>query len=573
MIKDEFIREWYYKNRKYPRKAIVKILDVEYIHLVLDNGDDLYLTKHGLPFVELLKPDNYWSDETWFEKYGTRLSTGTSSVYKVRTKKVAGASMDLVIKWNRMGQDIPGGHEVDDLIFAEFNSPFEEFSLVMEMRETLTGENDAMMVQKPLAIYVPNETSELWRLGRKEHKIKAKVDSHKDIELDMHRSYAVVYEWIEGFDLMEAFELKKIKKQQAVEYDKTARQSMEQKGYVVRDHKPEHVIIRTRKNGKFISRNDGEHSFGLIDFELLGRTADRDEEIKKSKRANYLKRQKERFSIDSSGTFSPHLKHVNIMGVDYVYGHVESTRGRLWVVGKDPYLFDYFLPERWEQTPKTRLSVSNMLYYTVTKDNIHLVWKVSRVGYIPDKDPFNPNEKKLVEHGYNSPFEEVSIAVDLWKKGIPTIYPRAIYMSGNNTKIPSHLFDGRRYATHKNIKTPDRKQVLSSGHDYIVIWGYWNGPDDKLASVDGDYYEGIDALRAYRGKLICENEYIFLIKKAKRKLAQFGVSDLNLKGRHFLISVDSSGNVVRNDDGEAEIRICNFDFLKRIEEKSCNRKR
>lgn len=567
MIKDEYIREWYYKNRKYPRKEIMKILDVEYVHLSLDNKDDLYITKHGLPFIDILKPENYWSDEVWFEKNGVRLSTGTSSIYKVRTKKVNGAYIDLVIKWNRMGQDIPGGHEVDDLIFAEFNSPFEEFSLVMELNEAVPEKNEEILIQKPLAIFVPNETSELWRLGRREYKIKAKIDSHKDVELDMHRSYAVIYEWIEGVDLMQAYEEKKILKKQAVEMDDQVRKSIEQKGYVVRDHKPEHVILRTHKNGKLLAKKNGNNNYGLIDFELLSRTSDLDEEVKKSKRANYLKRQKDRFSVDSTGVFSPHLKPVNIMGVDYIYGHVESTRGRLWVVGKDPYLFDYFLPERWEQTPKTRLSVSNMLYYTVTKDNIHLVWKVSRVGYIPDKDPFDPRERTLVEYGYNSPFEEVSLAIELGKKGIPTIYPRAIYMSGNNTKIPKHLFDDRRFENHKTMKTPDRKQILSREHDYMVIWGYWNGPDDKLASVDGDYYEGIDALRAYRTKIICDKEYMFLLKKAKRKLALAGVMDQNLKGRHFLISIDSEGKVVRNDGGEAEIRICNFDFLKRIKGK------
>jgi hypothetical protein len=30
------------------------------------------------------------------------------------------------------------------------------------------------------------------------------------------------------------------------------------------------------------------------------------------------------------------------MGVDYIYGRAESTGGILWVVGKDPDLFNYF---------------------------------------------------------------------------------------------------------------------------------------------------------------------------------------------------------------------------------------
>ena len=74
--------------------------------------------------------------------------------------------------------------------------------------------------------------------------------------------------------------------------------------------------------------------------------------------------------------------------------------------------------------------MSNETYYTISKDEIHLVWEVSKVGIIPDMDPFKEEEKKVLEYGYNSPFEEISIAVDLTRKNIGTIYPRAIYMAG-----------------------------------------------------------------------------------------------------------------------------------------------
>ena len=94
------------------------------------------------------------------------------------------------------------------------------------------------------------------------------------------------------------------------------------------------------------------------------------------------------------------------MGVDYVYGQVESTGGSLWVVGRDPMLFDYFLPEKWRRTPRTKISASQQVYETVTKDNIHLVWRVSRVGQIPDADPFVRRERQILDYGYNSPFEE-----------------------------------------------------------------------------------------------------------------------------------------------------------------------
>ena len=70
------------------------------------------------------------------------------------------------------------------------------------------------------------------------------------------------------------------------------------------------------------------------------------------------------------------------------------------------------------------------IYETVTKDNVHLVWRVSRVGQIPDADPFVRREKRILDYGYNSPFQEFSIAMELSRKGMETTYPRAIYMTG-----------------------------------------------------------------------------------------------------------------------------------------------
>ncbi len=563
MIKDKHIREWYLRNKKYHKSEIAKIFNVEYVHLILPGKDDLYITKYGLPVIGNLKPENHLTDDKWFDENSEKLS-GTSSVYKVRTKEANGKAIDIVIKWNRMGQDIPGGYESNGLMYAQFNSPFEEFSLVMELGDEFYKYPEELFVQKPLAIFVPSETSELWRLGRKEYMMQSLISKHEEIKLDMHRSYAVIYEWIEGMDLVQAYEKKLIDKKHIESYTVEAHGKIKHKGFIVRDNKPQHVILRTDEEGEWRQNKKKRIPNGLVDFELLERTPERDDIVKKDKRDEYLKRQKDRFSIETPRKYHPHLKHTNIMGVEYIYGRVESTKGRLWVVGKDPWLFDYFLPERWQQTPRTKISAHRDFYYTVTKDNIHLVWKVSKVGLQPDLDPFKNDERKILEHGYNSPFEEFSLAVKIGKKGIPTIYPRAIYMSGNKTQIPKNLFDKSRYETHKNFKTPDRTQILNRNHDYILIWGYWNGPDDKLADKDGDYYEGIDTLRAYREGIITREEYFSLMRSAKRKMLKVGVEDLYLKGSHILISLDSEGSLVKDRYGKPEIRICNFEYLKVI---------
>ena len=107
MIKDVEIKQWVHKNKDNKASAIAKVLGVEYVHITLPNRDDLYVTGHGLPFIEHLKPDQFLTDKKWFKTHSIKLA-GTSSVYKVTTKKIHGKYKDIVIKWNRMGQDIPG---------------------------------------------------------------------------------------------------------------------------------------------------------------------------------------------------------------------------------------------------------------------------------------------------------------------------------------------------------------------------------------------------------------------------------------------------------------------------------
>ncbi|MFC1645664.1 hypothetical protein ACFL2Y_00600 [Candidatus Omnitrophota bacterium] len=565
MIKDIKIKEWFEKNKNDKKNVIAKILDIEYAHIKLKNKDDLYVINEGLPFIENLKPENYWTDDSWFNKNSKRLS-GTSSVYKVRTKKVNGKHKDIVIKWNRMGQNIPGENDCEDLLSAEFNSPFEEFSLAVDLRNRVLESSFKIIIQKPLAIYVPSESVEIWQSGRKEYKMKYKIDSHKDIALDMCRSYAVIYEWIEGIDAMQAFDKHIIDEKHMRQLTLDAEKRMEEKGFVVRDNKPHHIIVRPKKSKELERDKKGEVLYGLVDFELLERTPQREKIAKKDKRADYLKRQRDRFAIVDSKEFHPHLHHINILDVEYVYGHVESTKGRLWVVGKDPYLFDYFLPERWEKIPKTKISVFNDMYYTTSKDNIHLAWKVSKVGLKPDMDPYKEDEKKILGYGYNSPFEEVSIAVELSRKGIATIYPRAIYMSSNKTKISDNLLDNSRYDKHKTFVTPDRMSLLKKNRDYISIWGYWNGPDEKLAAKDSDYYEGIDILRAYKEGIITEKQYFDLLQIAKERLLKAGFEDLNFRGNHLLISFDSKKNLIKDSNGVPELRICNFEFLRKMKQ-------
>ena len=165
-----------------------RILNVYYAHKKYDNGDDLYVTEYGLPFFKLLSPHNFLSDKEWFQKHSTRLS-GTGTTYRVKTKRIENRSMNIVIKYNRMGQEIPGSEVSEEFWHAEFNSPFEEFSLVMELKRAKDETSGTVITQKPLGIYVPAKRIELERMGRFEYKLQPKLETHKrDVELDIFRT-------------------------------------------------------------------------------------------------------------------------------------------------------------------------------------------------------------------------------------------------------------------------------------------------------------------------------------------------------------------------------------------------
>jgi len=535
----------------------IRVMDVEYVHVALGNGDDLYLTGYGLPFAAQLMPDCHWTDEAWSRANRRRLA-GTSMVYRIRTKPAGGRSKDIVLKWNRMGQDVPGTTQGDDLATAEFNSPFEEFALTLELRGARGGAPGRLYTHKPLAVYVPAGHVDGDRLGRRAYKLEAKQRAHPEIRLHPHRNYAVIYEWIKGIDAEQAFREGRLSEGELAGLVRHVDREMRDKGFVVRDNKPHHVIIRPGDGGP-MARRAGRWVYAYVDFELLERTPQREREVRAAKRHTYLVRQAHRF--EARAPFPPNLTPVTVLGVDYVYGRTESTHGALWVVGRDPELFDYFLPEKWRKTPRTKLSVVNEVYETTTKDNVRLVWRVSRVGEQPDMDPFKADERRIFDHGYNSPFEEVALAMTLNARGIGAIYPRAVYRTGGGARMSVGLADDRRHTSHQAIRTPDGAPVLRQGHDYVLIWGYWNGPDELLAVKDDPPYTSINALQAYREGLVDDATYLRLMERTRGRLAKAGIEDLNLRGNHLLLSLKSPGGLAMDDEHLPAVLICNFELL------------
>jgi hypothetical protein len=544
------------------------MLGVQYVHLKTLDGSDLYLTRFGIPFWEQLQPEN-WYARDWFVTHRKRLA-GTSTVYRMSSRPVRGRALDLVVKWSRVGEDIPlDTMTIYKFINAEFNSPFEEFALTMELRADGLAPGIRIRTQKPLAIYVPAERLQLWQTGRSEAKVSAKLARHPGVELDILRQYVVLYAWIKGHDAVEmAHELGLEGRAREEFLTRTTclmTHELEQKGYRVVDMKPQHVILRRTRQGRLLRERNGQLAGALVDYELLVRTPDHEQAQQNAHRRHYLTHMVRRFNVEYLQAMPAHLHPVNILGVDYIHGHAESTGGRLWVAGNDPDLFNYFLPERWRGTHRRYLSLRNQVFLTRTKDNLRFVWKVSHLGELPQHNPTHPRLRDIVGMGYNSPFEEFAHAFALSRRGVRTVYPRAIYRTGHPTRTDHReVADLRRYEQLSHWRTPEGEPLLHPDHEYITIWGFWTGPDERLAENDRELCHPINARQACQARLISEYQLDELLSQARSLLTGNGFEDLNLKGDHLLLSFTRANELVRDAAGHPDIRLCNFELVRRL---------
>jgi len=263
-----------------PRAERLSLHGVDYVRHQTRDGGDLYLTRFGLPFREHLLPEN-WHAPDWFAATRMRLH-GTSTIYKVPTRPVRGRSINLVARFSRVGEEAfvasPTGAPIDHV---EFNSPFEEFARVLELRAARTPQCPHILTKRPLAIYVPAERLQLWQLGRQESKMEAKSARHPEAALDIHRQYILLYGWIDGLNAVEAATALGLTDQPLHAFLSASTQrairELALHGFCVFDIKPEHVLLRVRPDRSLLRRRDGEPAYAVVDYELLMRLADQNE--------------------------------------------------------------------------------------------------------------------------------------------------------------------------------------------------------------------------------------------------------------------------------------------------------
>ncbi|MFC1641647.1 hypothetical protein ACFL5O_03005 [Myxococcota bacterium] len=562
-------------------ESLVTVLGVVYVHRKTTDGGDLYLTRFGLAVAEHLALEN-WHERSWFEAHRERLD-GTSAVYRVPTKEVGGQSLELVVKTCRVGEDVPvDTRTLLEFVSAEFNSPWEEFALVMELGEGRYGPTDVhIQTQHPLAIYVPPETMQIWQSGRSQAKINRIRALHPGIELDILRQYKLVYGWIKGRDAVHVLQDAGLGRDEIPRHleplNRRAIEQLAKKGFAVADMKPAHIVlaeneVRQLERLPARSRNTDVRTrpealrdlvqrgaYSLVDYELLLRTPEHEELVNQLRRHSYLDDVCDRYL---PADLPEHLEAVELLDVPYVTGQAESTGGRLWVVGRSGRLFDYFLPERWRRTHAWKLSSSSEVYYTITKDRIHLIWKISRVGERPLVSADSPVAGSIEQHGYNSPFEEFALAHELTALGIPVVNVRAIYCTGTHKLEPST--DLRRYRSHSGLRGPDGHPVLHEENNYITLRGYYNGPDAWVAKQSGRLCRPVNLSSVVRHGILASEETGVLFEHACGRLRRAGFDGSLLNWNDFLVVLDPHGELVRDDSGEPEVRLCDFELLRRL---------
>jgi len=545
----------------------VRAFGVDYGHVRLPEGGELYLTGYGWPWLEQLKPAHWYADR-WYARGGERLPGATGHAYHVRTRPAAGRSADLVVKFSRVAQDVPleiatsfpDKVPPEILANARFNSPLEEFGLVMELRRGgLAPDMPPIRTQLPLAIYVPPEEYALWQLGRSEsgfhqHDRLLAEDQEgavRAVEMDIRRIYVLLYQWVKGHDAEAQHEAGRLGEQEFRAFTPRVVAELARRGFRVLDNKPKHFILRESAPGRLLRTRDGRLPYALVDFELLQRTPEHQRQFKVRQRRRYWDLLEPREEPVPAAPLPPHLQSASVFGVSYLFGTVPDG-GQLWIVGHDPELWDYFAPDRWLRTPRLKLSPMNEVYRTRTRDNIRVVFRRSRVGIRPRVDPLLQRDRRIREYGFNSPFEEIAIAELLRQMGVCTTRPRAIYRTGHPTTTAAYLRDDRRFADHADLLTPGGDPILSRDHDYYTVWDDFRGVELRAAA---EQPRPIDLERARDEGLVTPEECAALLERSRRRLRRIGFADGALHERECLLSVCADGSLCRDARGVPELAL------------------
>ena len=278
----------YWPFEEQPPDHRVRMFGLDYSRVDLDEGGEIYVTRYGWDRLPAILPE-HWFLNGRYARDGVKLPGGTGMVYGLDAPVPSKPNLRLVVKFARAGQHVPlfiaGDDRVnvsnEDVANARWNSPFEEFGLLHELRTSRFGPPDiAIRTKRPLAIYCPPTDYPEWKLGRtprlwremeKELQSQQVLTEGERVHLRQNRLYVVLFEWVAGINAEDCHTQGLLAKSEMNELSERVVRELESKGFRVLDNKPKHFILRKRPDGGLLRRH-GELVYALIDFELLKRT-------------------------------------------------------------------------------------------------------------------------------------------------------------------------------------------------------------------------------------------------------------------------------------------------------------
>ncbi len=267
----------------------VRAFGVDYARIPDSQGGLLYLTKYGWPWRQSLRP-GVWFAEGRYHREGQRLRGGTGTVYRLQVSEPGEPRVELVVKVSRfaeyvplfMPSTLPPNLPPNLAEEAVFNSPFEEFGLIEDMRRSRFGPPELrMLTKRPLAIYSSPRRYKLWQLGRTEGRFhdydlalqadQKDVDDEERVSLDIERQYIMLFGWVRGENAEDLEIAGELSREEVEELTSRVNDELDQKGFRILDNKPKHFILRRRPDGT-LARRKGKLAYVQVDFELLQRT-------------------------------------------------------------------------------------------------------------------------------------------------------------------------------------------------------------------------------------------------------------------------------------------------------------
>jgi len=267
-----------------PMKSTVLGVDYNYLNLGLDG--DLYITSFGWPFLKYLMPDRWYLNRR-FAQVGRRQPDGVGTVYRVPVRNDRNEGIDLIVKFSRFAQctllyansNRPHDVSCSSAMNAHINSPFEEFSVLLNLRRhgRILGRT-SLLTKRPLAIYSPPELYSIAKLGRSQWRFdrcqdaiqrdQNQIKTPVPVQLDIQKDYILLYHWVKGENAQEMHNQGLLSHEEVVSLTVSVDKDIKEQGFRVLDNKPQHIILRKRSNGELLRRN-GALVYALVDFELL----------------------------------------------------------------------------------------------------------------------------------------------------------------------------------------------------------------------------------------------------------------------------------------------------------------